>query len=407
MRRTLFAVVLLAALAGRSEAQPYTLIENVTVVDASAEQSGSIVSVLVHGDLIEAVEPHLARPEGAHVIDGTGRFVVPGLWDMHAHLAALTPIGRAPERYVGHGVLHLRDMGGFLDQLSQLREDIGEGRRTGPTLVIAGPTVNSEQPAAFHRKVTTAAAARAAVRELKGAGVDFIKLHRATTREVFEAVVDEARLVALPFAGHVPLALSWVEASRAGMRTIEHVQTIFENLEPDRRLSPEEFTRLADALGGALGDQIFGVLKANGTFFDPTLIGYEAAIGGARPAVANARREAYSRMRAIVARAARAGVPIITGTDVLDRHGEMLLQELERLVEVGLSPRAVLAAATVTSSAAAGRPETGHVRVGSPATFLLVDANPLDDIRALRTLSLVVLRGRVLTAADLESLRRD
>lgn len=403
---SLLCALALAAAPARAGAQPWTLIEGATVVDPSATPPLKRASVLVRGGRIEAVGTRITRPPLARVIDGTGRFVVPGLWDMHAHLAALTPIGRAPEHFVSFGVLHVRDMGGFLDQLAPLRDEIRAGRRTGPTLVIAGPTLNGEQSAAFHRKVSTAAEARAAVAELRAAGVDHIKLHRATSREVFEAVAAEAPRVGLPFVGHVPLPVSWIEASRAGIRSIEHIQTIFENLQPDLRLTADRFTQLADSLDGTLGDEIFATLKANGTYFDPTLIGYEATLESAAPAAAAARREAFVRMKRIAAKAARAGVPIVTGTDVLDRHGEMLLRELELLVEIGLSPAAVLTAATVTSAAAARRPELGSVRAGAPASFLLVDGNPLEDIRHLRRLLLVVLDGRVLTVGELEALRR-
>lgn len=410
VRAALLAAIALLASAGsasRAEAQPTLVIEGATVVDPTATPPARPATVLVRGDRIEAVGPAVERPRDARVIDGRGKFVVAGLWDMHAHLAALAPIGRAPERYVGHGVLHLRDMGGFLDQLAPLRDEIRAGRRVGPDLVLAGPTLNSEQPADFHRKVATGAEAREAVRSLQAAGVDFIKLHRATTREVFEAVADETRRLGLPFAGHVPLALSWIEASRAGMRTIEHIQTIFENLQPDLRVTPERFAALSRELDGALGDEIFGTMAANGTWFDPTLIGYEASIETARPEAIAARREAYARMKTIAAKAARAGVRIVTGTDVLDRHGEMLLRELERLAEIGLSPREVLIAATANSAAAAARPELGRVQAGAPASFLIVDANPLDDVGALRRLSGVVLRGRALVGAELEALRRE
>ena len=406
-RPFLIAWLLVTTVTRLAAAQPWTLIEGATLVDPAASPPARVVSVLVRGDRVEAVAPRLERPPFARVIEGRGRFIVPGLWDMHGHLAALGPIGRAPEHFVGHGVLHVRDMGGYLDQLTALRADIATGRRVGPTLRIAGPTLNSEHPADFHRTLTTAGEARAAVRELKAAGVDHLKVHRATTREVFEAVIDEGRRVGLPVVGHVPLTVSWVDASRAGMRTIEHIQTIFENLQPDLRLTPERFSHLADDLEGALGDEIFGVLKANGTWFDPTLIGYEAAIDGARPEAAAARRQAYGRMKAIAAKAARAGVPIVTGTDVIAQPGEMLLRELERLVEIGMSAPAVLTAATITSATAAGRPELGRVRAGGPASFLLVDANPLDDIAALRRLSLVVHQGRVFTVTGLAALRQE
>lgn len=400
----LASLTLSAFVAPQAPARPLVLL-NASVIDVRA---GSVTtgSVVVRDGRIAAVGAATDLPANAQILDVSGRFVMPGLWDMHAHLAALTAIGRAPEHYVGHGVLHVRDMGGFLDQLAPLREEIRAGRRIGPQIVMAGPTLNSEQFAPFQRKVTTAAEARAAVRELKAAGVDLIKIHRATNREVFDAVADETRRVGLPFAGHVPLVVSWVEASRAGMRTIEHIQTIFENLQPDLRLSPERFEALAAQLEGAEGDRIFAELKKNGTYFDPTLIAYEASIEGGSPEAAALRRLAYQRMQAIAGKAAASGVAIVAGTDVLERHGEMLLQEVERLVRIGLSPQRALAAATATAAEAAGRPELGTIAAGSPAFFLVLDRNPLLDVANLRSLSAVVRRGEVLDAEALRRLRQ-
>ena len=177
-------------------------------------------------------------------------------------------------------------------------------------------------------------------------------------------------------------------------------------MQPNPALVAAHFDSILDRLNGADGDAIFSAMKANGTFFDPTLVGYEASIETAAPAVAERRKVAYEKMKIIAGRTARAGVRIIAGTDVLDRHGEMLMRELERLVDIGLTPRQALAAATVTAAEAALRPELGRVTVGSPASFIIIDANPLTDIRNLRRLSTVVLRGRVLGAEELARLRQ-
>lgn len=147
------------------------VIANASIIDASAADPVRVGSIVIENGRISAVGRSPVVPAGALTIDARGKFVVPGLWDMHAHLAALTPVGRAPEQYVGHGVLNIRDMGGKTDLLFPLRAAIQNGARTGPEIVLAGPTLNSEQPADFHRKVTTAVEARAAVRDLKAAGV--------------------------------------------------------------------------------------------------------------------------------------------------------------------------------------------------------------------------------------------
>ncbi len=376
-----------------------------TVIDPGSSTQLAATTIVIENGRVTAIGAGARIPAGAAVLDARGKFVIPGLWDMHAHLAALTPVGRAPERYVGHGVLNVRDMGGYLDSLVPLRAAIRSGVRTGPELVLAGPTLNSIQPAPFHRLVVTETEARAAVGELASAGVDFIKIHRATNRDAFAAIADESRKVGLPFAGHVPLAMTWVEASAAGMRTIEHIQTMFENLQPDPQRLPAEFAGIAERLDGALGDSIFGVLARNGTYFAPTLIGYEASFTSSTAAVAAARRAAFERMKPIVTRAVRAGVPIVTGTDVLDGHGEMLIRELERLVEIGMTPAQVLRAATSVSAGAARRPDLGRVAVGAPASFLVLDADPRVSIGNARALFAVVHQGRVFTAADLAQLR--
>jgi imidazolonepropionase-like amidohydrolase len=378
---------------------------NGTVVDPSAAKPETSATVLIDGRKIVAVGPSLDIPKGARIIDAKDKYLVPGLWDMHAHLAALTPIGVAPEHYVGFGVLGLRDMGGYMDQLFPLKAEILSGKRIGPDLVLAGPTLNGEQSAPFHRLVRTEAEARAAVRELKAAGVDFIKIHRQTTREAFFGIASETKSLGLTFVGHVPLVMGWIEASNAGMRTIEHVQTIFENEQPDPKKFVAEFPNLVKKLGGPYGDTIWATLVKNQTYFDPTMSGYEGSIDKAGAEMATKRRAAFAAMKVLIGRAAKAGVPLLAGTDLLENHGDKLLHELELLVEVGLTPQQALAAATTTPCKALNRAGPGRIAVDAPASLLLVDADPLANIANLRKLSLVVLNGRILDSSELARLR--
>ncbi len=253
--------------------------------------------------------------------------------------------------------------------------------------------------------MVTGAQARAAVRELRYLGADFIKVHRALSRAAFLAIMKEAGPDGMTVSGHVPLVMSWIEASNLGMRTIEHIQTIFENEQPDPKLATEQFPAIADRLAGPHGDSIWATLKRNHTFFDPTLIGYEFNIDKAGPEVAARRRMAYARMKLLAGRIAKAGVLILAGTDVLERHGDMLLLELERLVEIGMTPQQALAAATTTATEAVLHHGTGRIEVGAPAMFLILDANPISDIKNLRKLSAVVLSGKLIEAPELERLR--
>lgn len=360
--------------------------------------------VLVCQNRIVEVAETVTRPRGATVIDANGKFVAPGLWDMHAHVATAPPIGRAPENYVGWGVLGIRDIGGDLPALLKLRGEFAAGR-VGPDLYIAGPTLNGQQFSPFHRVIADAEQARIAVRELKAAGVDFVKVHRATSREAFFAVIDEAQRQGLDVAGHVPLQATWDEAAAAGMRSFEHIQALAENemsAGADRAGTVEEAVQ---RLQGERLDEIASALRAAGAYFDPTLIFYERSIGN-RPEVAERRRQFYPILKAWTGRMHRAGVPILAGTDDLHDFGEPLLLELERLVECGLTTREALAAATSTPARLMRRPDLGAVAPGAEASFLVVDADPLADIANLRRLSGVVSRGRYLDATQLTALRQ-
>lgn len=379
------------------------LITGGLIVDPASDAPLVRGDILIVGDRIERISPSIRPPRAARVIDASGRYVMPGLWDMHGHLAAVGPIGSRPEGYVGHGVLAVRDMGGHLDQLQSLKSQIAAGR-TGPTLVLAGPTLNGEAFGDFHRVIATEAEGRAAVRDLAAQGVDLIKVHRAISPSVFTAVLDEARMAGLPVGGHVPLGLRWSAAAAAGMYSIEHAQTIIENEITDPRSIPEIIAAIT-RLEGAYGDALFQAMAERGTYFDPTLAFYVASIEAAPPALAAQRRLLYARLQTMVGRASRAGVPLLAGSDALDRAGAVLWDDLDELVKAGLTPRQALQAATTTASMAARRPELGRLVAGGPASLLIVDGDPTVDVRNVRRLDTVVLRGRVIDREVLRELR--
>jgi imidazolonepropionase-like amidohydrolase len=408
MRVTALAALLLMLLFGaRAPAQdpaiaaaaPALLLSGGFVVDPGSNAAPRRADVLIVGERIAAVGQSLRAPSGTRRIDVRGRYLVPGLWDMHAHVAAVGPVGGALEDYVRHGVLGIRDMGGRVDEILVLREEVALGRRLGPTLFVAGPTLNGEQAADFHRLVRNRAEARAAVHELAGRGVDFIKIHRQISREAFYGVRDQARREGLTFAGHVPLVMRWIEGSDAGMRTIEHVQTIIEN-EMERGVEPVRASFEAlDRLDGRRGDEIFAAMARNRTWWTPTLVFYESSWREDGPELQALKQRAYARMRPLVGRALRAGVPILAGTDLLERRGEGLVDELDRLVRAGLTARQALAAAT-TGPFSLTRRGPGPIRRGGEASLLVLDADPLLDIANIRRLRTVMLRGRIVEPGE-------
>jgi imidazolonepropionase-like amidohydrolase len=374
------------------------------VIDPAGDAPPAQLDIFVEGGRIAAIGPNLPLPRHARRVDATGAYLVPGLWDAHAHLNALTDVGAAPELYVGNGVLHVRDMGGEMSALVALRDVVRSGARVGPEIFIAGPTLNGQRSAPFHRVVSSEDEACATVRELAEAGVDFIKVHRRLSVAVLAIVIDEARLRGLDVYGHVPLGLSWVEASARGLRSIEHVFTILENEMADPHDPSESIEAALARIDGVRGDTVFAAMARAQTHLCPTLVAFERSIPDP-PELADAKRQGLRHFLSYVARAHRAGVPILAGSDVATDPGASLLRELELLVEAGLSPREALRTATVVPATLLHREELGRLRPGAEASFLILGSDPTLDITALRDLDGVVLRGRVFSGAELALLR--
>ncbi len=204
-------------------------ITNVTLIDGANPEPQANMTVLVDGEQIVAVGPSsdVVPAEGTERLDGEGRFLIPGLWDMHVHLAMGEPemdVDRQLDLHLAHGVVGVRDMGSDWQKVEALRQQLAEGVIQGPKIVSSGPFVNgpqAEQPGAL--PVANEAEARQAVRSLASMGVDFVKVQAGLSQESYQAVVDEARQLQLPVHGHIPDALTAMEVSAAGQRTIEHV----------------------------------------------------------------------------------------------------------------------------------------------------------------------------------------
>lgn len=300
-------------------AQQILVITGGYVIDPAGDAPPVKANVLVAGDRVVEVGPDVVVPAGARTIDARGKYLIPGLWDMHSHLDAVNAVGFKPE-VMSAMAYWASATWGHVDKLFALKRELAAGR-IGPVLVMAGPTLNGEVFGDFQRAVKTPEEGRAAVRELKAMHVDLIKVHRATKPDVFLAIVDEARQVGLPVAGHVPLGMSWVEAADAGIQSIEHMVTITEN-EMAAPVSPAPNILAAAArLEGPEGEAVIAALARNHTYLDPTMVVYERKLIGAPPATAAVARGLYMRVRAMVGRANAAGVAMLAGTDVVDQPG--------------------------------------------------------------------------------------
>ena len=438
--------------AARAEA---IAIVHVDVIPMDSERVLRDHTVVVRGDRITAVGPAATTsvPEGATEIDGRGKWLIPGLVDMHTHLLSDDRIAEehAPAELaviVANGVTTVRIPIGRPGHLD-LRERIADGRLLGPQFWVAGPQIAGRSFGAIFngRAVTTAAQAEAAVREFNAAGYDFVKLTFLISREVFDAVVRTADEVGLRVIGHVGPDVGLERALESGMQ-IEHLDEYLEALTPPgapvtRGISgpgiwrPEAWEGLDHADDGRIPELASAVATA-GVWSTPTQYFLASSFGDRRPDAeilsgpearfvssevrdellaghyhfwenppSEARRHRFVELRRAVIRAlADAGAPIMAGSDSPEwmlLYGFALHRELEALVEAGLSPWEALEAGTATPAAwlADGEADFGTIATGKRADLVLLDADPLAAIGITRRIAGVMLRGRWIGAEEL------
>jgi len=222
-KTVIYLVVVAAMFANAVTPQVQTLaISRVNVVDIVDGRIVPNSTVTISGETIASVIQNGAPPSGARVVDGRGKFLIPGLWDMHAHIQG----SGEPwlKLYMANGVTGIRDMGADLEFILEMREATLSGRILGPRIVAAGPILD-DAPGDWplRMRVRNAEEGRAAVQLLKQRGVDLIKVHNFTPRDAFFSIADEAHRQSLPLAGHVPLKVTVQEAVDAGLTNIEHL----------------------------------------------------------------------------------------------------------------------------------------------------------------------------------------
>jgi imidazolonepropionase-like amidohydrolase len=393
-----------AARAGQSRPLVITHVNVIDVVRGIVRRDMSVV--ISDGRIVALGKAKSTRTPGdADVVDATGKFMIPGLWDMHAHLGKdhFDRDGHL-KLFLVNGVTGIRIMDGDPAH-HRWRTAINSGDLVGPRMSIASPIIG-QVPISVNQAV-------ASVRNAKLAGSDFAKVHEALSREAYFAVVAEARKLGLPVAGHVPTAMTPAEVSTLGQKSIEHF-TGLDEAKTDRRKA----RRLA------------AVLVTNHTWFCPTLIMRQSYAslddtGLARDprlkyvkpswvrrwlrlsADANKtpaadwvkRRELVGQEKALVGVLQRNRVGILAGTDEVSPFcspGFSLHDELALLVESGLTPGQALQAATINPARFLDlTPELGTITRGKLADLVLLDQNPLTDIHNTTKIHAVVFNGRL------------
>jgi imidazolonepropionase-like amidohydrolase len=427
-------------------------ITGVTLADATAAPSAAPVTVVVAEGRIVAIGPDVRAPAGARVVDGRGKWLIPGLWDMHVHLAgvAAKPAWSRDvvlPLYLAHGVTGVRDMGSDPDAVLAWREAVRAGRLAGPHIVTPGPMLLERgEDGPEIDVVATDSAAAATVSSLRARGVDFVKVLDQISRERFLAVAAAARAAGLPLAGHLPDGVGAAEASSLGMRAIEHLsgmplatavgepelraRRIDARARQDGAAYAQTTTEMLTRHDPARAAALYALLRRNGTWQVPTLVwtrtigamdsvraddprlrwipasvraewtAEKLAEGFSQPYRAHQRR-LLARHLPLVGEMSRAGVGILAGSDSMDPFvfpGASLHEELELLVSAGLTPTEALRAATSAPAEFLGRADAGRVAPGYVADLVLLDGDPRVDIRNTRRISAVVAAGRLYDA---------
>ena len=408
---------------------------HVTVVDVGTGGLRRDMSVVIVAGRIAAIGAQTPSPPGAEVFDGRGTYVIPGLWDMHVHLSWTT--GSAIPVLIANGVTGVRDMGGALGELDEWRARIKAGVLIGPRIVRVGPILNGQKFNQYQLVAGNPDETRGVVRALKTAGVDIIKIHRRLPRDSYLALIDEAKKQGIRIVGHIPMTVTPEEASEAGQASIEHTETLFEGTF-SANLKPGELPDAINRFRTDGADRLFALFVKNHTVETPTLVAFQTVITVADPSLppdSNLRyvamslrrdipalvkqvsasdlaeyRRTLSEFKEVVRQMNRDGVTLMAGTDIAGARipGFTLHEELALLVESGLSPLQALQSATLTPARFLGQEaDLGSVEVGKLADLVVLDGNPLDDIRNTRRISAVVTRGRLLRRDALDGLLRE
>jgi len=400
---------------------------NVTVIPMTGKTSLDNQSVVVKGDRIVAVGPvtEVKIPSGTRVIDGTDKYLIPGFAEMHGHL----PGADDPPEYtrdvlflfLANGVTTVRGMQGAPGQL-ELRERIRNGEITGPTLYLAGPALSG-------KTVTTREEAIRMVREQNAAGWDSLKIHEGIPPAAYEAITKTAHSLGMRFGGHVPNDVGIFTALARGQHTIDHMDNYLDDM--DAIYAPVTAQQIERAVNATL---------AAGTAVVPTLALWKIIYNQVDHDIVlnypelsympqrvldrwierlqqmgdgvTIRRKGDSAVRVanrdvLLKAFSDTGVPVLFGTDapqIFSVPGFSIHREIEAMKNAGMSDYAILHSGT----AAVGNYYSdtdffGKIEEGARADLLLLDSNPLADVRHIRDLAGVMVRGNWLDKKTIDS----
>ena len=401
-------------------------ISNVTVIamDGSEPREGMIV--IVEGDRITRVlGPGQQTTEQTFpvdvFIDGTGKFLVPGMAEMHGHIPRATSYSQDLKDllflYLANGVTTVRGMLGNDGQL-QLRQDILDGKILGPTLYLGGPSFNGNS-------VSSPLQARRMVRDQVKEGWDFLKIHPGLTMDEYNAMADEATKLGITWGGHVPQDVGLRRALEAGQVTIDHIDgyDIFVNGEitrHDESLLAIAVDMTIDAGAGIVPTEFLweGILGTHDAaelaameelkYITPALRQSYANRYQQRTGERLRRAEAnVATRRAVLKALYDGGAVILLGSDAPQLYsvpGFSILREMQTMAEIGIPPEGILQSGSANvGDFFADKDVFGRIAPGNRADLILLDANPLEDIANMGQIAGVMVRGVWLSREDIDT----
>jgi imidazolonepropionase-like amidohydrolase len=405
-----------------------TVIQNVSIVPMDSERVLRSQTVVVKNGIIVAIDDTNTAvvPANAVVVDGSGKYLLPGLADMHVH----TDPGDFP-LFLANGITTVREMNGSSDHL-KWRAQLAMGELLGPRLFVASTMIAGEKQRYRHVLVTSADQAAKVVREFAEQKYDFIKVYNGLSRAVYDQIVQTARETKIPVVGHIPKAVGLEHVLESGQKSIEHSEQIeYATASFESPLSSQQ----ADAVAAQIvasnawvtptlasqevlsrqGSAWFNALfdRAEMKFVDSSTLSWWSSLKQPQPHAGSTKSSGddlggrfFSSQAALVTSLNHRHALILAGTDTpnpLLAPGFSLHDELRNLHEAGLTTFEVLQTTTTNPAVFLGLlSESGTVRTGKRADLLLVDDNPLQNLETLRTPVGVMLGGKWLSRSQLK-----